>query len=189
MSGVGRIGDDTHQEKPMRRFAMIALGIALCGGASACDDDNNGPSQQPVVFTAQLLASNETPARPTGSEANGQGSITITFDVPRDASGNPTGNGTWTIQAVLSGLSIDTSIRLGHIHTGASGVAGPVFVGTSLSAANAVAINVSGTINLTNMPITQAEATAVMANPSGHYFNFHSAAWPAGVVRGQLQRQ
>ena len=171
----------------MRRFAILALGLAACA-AAACDDDNNGPSQQPIVFTAQLRASNEVPAI-SNAESNAQGTVTITFTVPRDAAGNPTGDGTWTIQAVLSGFPDGAAIRAAHIHNGAAGVNAGVFVDTGLTAATAIPISGgSGTINLTNS-IAQDRAAAVMANPAGHYFNMHSNLNPGGVVRGQLTRQ
>ena len=46
----------------MRRLAIFALALAF--GAPACDDDNPvGPSNSgPIVFTAELRASNEVPA-------------------------------------------------------------------------------------------------------------------------------
>ncbi|HEY7497984.1 MAG TPA: CHRD domain-containing protein [Vicinamibacterales bacterium] len=174
----------------MRRFAILALGLALFG-ASACDDNNNnnGPSQQPIVFTAQLRASNEVPPV-TGAEANAQGTVTITFNVPRDASGNPSGDGTWNVQAVLSGFASDSVIRLAHIHNGAAGVNAGIFVNTGLTAANQISLtNGGGTVNFTDVPITQAQAAAVVANPAGHYFNMHTALNGGGAVRGQLTRQ
>jgi hypothetical protein len=157
-------------------------------GAFGCDDDDNGPSQQPIVFTAQLRASNEVPPV-SNAESNAQGTVTITFTVPRDASGNPTGDGTWTVQAVLSGFPDGSAIRAAHIHNGPAGQNANVFVDTGLTAANAIPLpGGAGTINLTN-PITQAQAAAVMANPAGHYFNMHTALNPGGAVRGQLTRQ
>ncbi len=103
----------------MKRLATIALALSMLG-SFACDDDDNGPSQQPIVFTAQLRASNEVPAV-SGDEANAQGTVIITFTVPRDAAGNPTGDGTWTIQAVLSGFAASTVIRAAHIHNAPAG--------------------------------------------------------------------
>ena len=172
----------------MRRFAMFAIALAAFG-ASACDDDNpTGPSSSgPIVFTVQLAAANEVPAI-SNAESAGTGSATLTFSVPRDSSGNVTGGGTWNVQAVVSGLSADTAIRLAHIHTGASGVNGPVYVNTGLSAATQILVPNSATINLTNLTIDQQQATTVLNNPAGHYFNMHSALNPGGVVRGQLVR-
>ena len=105
----------------MRRFAIFALALAL--GAPACDDDSpTGPSNSgPIVFTAELRASNEVPAI-SNAESNAQGTVTITFSVPRDGSGNVTGEGTWNVQAVISGLTDDSFIRAAHIHNGAAGV-------------------------------------------------------------------
>jgi hypothetical protein len=172
----------------MRRFAILALGLAIFG-ASGCDDDNdNGPSQQPIVFTSQLRASNEVPAI-SNAEANAQGTVTVTFTVPRDSSGNPTGDGTWTIQAVLSSFPDGSVIRAAHIHNAPAGSNAGIFVDTGLTPATAITLSGgSGTINLT-APITQAQATAVMANPAGHYFNMHSNLNTGGAVRGQLARQ
>ncbi len=174
----------------MRRLAISAFAIALAGmGASGCDDDSpTGPSNSgPIVFTAQLAASSEVPAI-SNAESGGQGTATITFSVPRDGSGNVTGGGTWNVQAAVSGLTATSAIRLAHIHTGASGVGGPVFVDTGLSAANAIQIGAGGTINFEGVTISQSQATAVLANPAGHYFNMHSPLNPGGVVRGQLVR-
>jgi hypothetical protein len=181
------VNGNLQEEKLMRRLAIFALAALAIGGSSACDDDN-GPSQQPIVFTSQLRASNEVPPV-SNAESNAQGTVTITFTVPRDAAGNPTGDGTWTIQAVLSSFPDGSAIRLAHIHNAPAGTNAGVFVDTGLTVANAITLSGgSGTINLTNS-ITQAQAAAVMANPAGHYFNMHSNLNPGGVVRGQLTRQ
>ena len=173
----------------MRRFAKLAVVLAVFG-ASACDDNNPaGPSNSgPIVFTAQLSAASEAPNPVSNAESAGTGIVTLTFVVPRDSSGNITGSGTWNVQASLSGLTADTTIRLAHIHTGASGVAGPVYLNTGLSAATEIRVPVSGIINLQNIFLDQTLATTVVANPAGHYFNMHSALNPGGVVRGQLVR-
>ena len=172
----------------MRRFAMFALALTL--GAPACDDDSpTGPSNSgPIVFTAELRASNEVPPI-SNAESGGQGTATITFSVPRDGSGNVTGEGTWNVQAVISGLTNDSFIRLAHIHIGAAGVGGNVFVDTRLTPANQIPTpGGAATINFEGVQITQSAAQAVLNNPAGYYFNMHSPLNPSGVVRGQLVR-
>jgi hypothetical protein len=174
----------------MRRFAIFALALAL--GAPACDDDSpTGPSSSgAIVFTAELRASNEVPAI-SNAESNGQGTATITFSVPRDGSGNVTGEGTWNVQAVISGLTNDSFIRAAHIHTGAAGVAPPanIFVDTRLTPANQIPTpGGAATINFEGVQILQSQAQAVMDNPAGYYFNMHSPLNPGGVIRGQLVR-
>jgi hypothetical protein len=171
----------------MRRLGIFSVLLAI--GAAGCGSSNSqNPSQQPIVFTADLKASNEVSPSVTNAEATATGTATITFNVPRDSSGNITGDGTWNVQAVVTGLQPTTTIILSHIHNGPAGVAAGVFVNTGLTAANAIPINVSGTVNFTNVPIAQDRATAIVANPAGFYFNMHSPLNPSGVLRGQLVR-
>jgi hypothetical protein len=170
----------------MRRLAifsvLLTIGAAACGSGSS-----QNPSQQPIVFTADLKASNEVPAV-NNAESTATGTATLTFSVPRDSSGNITGDGTWNVQAVVTGLQPTTTIILSHIHNGPAGVAAGVFVNTGLTAANAIPINVSGTVNFTGVAITQSQAQQIIANPAGFYFNMHSPLNPSGVLRGQLVR-
>jgi CHRD domain len=174
----------------MRRLALFAVALAL--GAPACDDDNPvGPSNAgPIVFTSELRASNEVaPNTVTNAESGAQGTVTITFSVPRDGSGNVTGDGVWNVQAVISGFVAGSAIRAAHIHNGAAGVNAGVFVDTLQQASNPVPItDGSATINYESVRITQLQAQAVMNNPAGHYFNMHSLTNPGGVIRGQLVR-
>ena len=172
----------------MRRFGILALALALCG-ASACDDDSptSPTGSGPIVFTVDLAASNEVPAV-SNAESGATGRATITFSVPRDSSGNITGGGTWNVQAVVSGLIADSRIQAAHIHNGPAGQVAGIFVNTGLTPANAIPVNVSGTINFEGVAISQSQAEAVVANPAGHYFNMHSPLNPGGVMRGQMVR-
>ena len=141
----------------------------------------------PVVFTAELRASNEVPAV-SNAESNAQGTVTITFDVPRDGNGAVTGNGTWTVQAIVSNFTDTSRIRASHIHNGAAGV-NARFRRYWADAANAIDLTGgAGVINFEQVPITQLQAQAVMDNPAGNYFNMHTPLNPGGAVRGQLTR-
>jgi hypothetical protein len=171
----------------MRRFAIFALALGICG-APACDDDSpTSPSSGPIIFTAELRASNEVPPI-SNAESGAQGTATITFSVPRDSSGNPSGPGTWNVQAVLTGFTSSSVLNLAHIHNAPAGQNAGVFVNTGLSAANPIALNTGGTVNVEAAAITQAQAQAVVANPAGHYFNMHTSLNPGGAVRGQMVR-
>jgi CHRD domain len=172
----------------MRRLAIFAFALAFA--APACDDDSpTGPSNTgPIVFRAELRASNEVPAI-SNAESQAQGTATITFVVPRDASGNVTGSGTWNIQAVLSNFTNDSVLNLAHIHNAPAGQNAGVFVNSGLSAANPIRLpNGTATVNVESAPIAQDRAQAVVANPAGHYFNMHTSLNPNGAVRGQLER-
>jgi CHRD domain len=171
-----------------RRSAILALALAFA--APACDDDSpTSPTSGPIVFTADLRASNEVNPSVTNAESNAQGTATITFNVPRDSSGNITGAGTWNIQAVLSNFTNDSVLNLAHIHNAPAGQNAGVFVNSGLSAANPIRFpNGAATVNVESATITQAQAQAVVANPAGHYFNMHTTLNPSGAVRGQMVR-
>jgi hypothetical protein len=170
----------------MRRFAILGLALALC----ACDDDTpTGPSNSgPIVFTAELRASNEVPAV-SNAESNAQGRATITFNVPRDAQGNITGDGTWTIQAVVSGFTDTSIVRAAHIHNGAAGVNAGIFIDSGINATNAIPVSSgSTTVNIEQAFLLGTSAQAVLNNPAGNYFNMHTPLNGAGAIRGQLTR-
>jgi CHRD domain len=170
----------------------LAFGILMCAvaafGAAACDDDNpTEPSNQPVIFTSQLSAANEVPAI-TGAEANARGSVTITFNLTRDAAGAITG-GTASFNAPLTGFPAPTNINLAHIHIGAAGVNGTVVVNTGLTPGSPFAMPTgAGTLVADNIALTAATAEQIIANPAGFYFNAHTTLNPGGAVRGQLTR-
>jgi hypothetical protein len=175
----------------MKRTAIV---LALTLGLAACGDDDSptGPSNTgPIVFTAQLSSQNEVPPV-TNAEAPARGSVTITFNVPRDGSGNPTGGGTATFAIQLNSFPNGSAAILAHIH-GPNGPAGQnagVFVNTGLSAAAPIGIATgSASQTISNVNITQDQATQVFANPGNFYFNVHTPVNPGGAVRGQLSRQ
>jgi hypothetical protein len=65
-----------------------------------------------------------------------------------------------------------------HIHAGERGVAGGVEVGFP---------PFTGNVNVGVMEIPQSLATALQENPTGFYLNVHTASFPNGAVRGQVQ--
>ena len=176
----------------MKRLVTIAALTAL---VAACGDDNGnggptGPSNTgPIVYTAQLSAANEVPPI-TNAESNARGAATMTFNVPRDSNGVPTGPGTVNFVIQVNSFPAGTPAILAHIHTGASGSNGTVVVNTGLSpAAPIVMADGTATITINNRDVNQEVATNVMNNPGGFYFNLHTPTNPNGAVRGQLVRQ
>ena len=175
----------------MKRLFIGAMALAVgltavrCGGSS---NTPTGPSNTgPIVFSAQLLASNEVPPV-TNADVNGRGTATITFNVPRDTAGVPSGAGNVTFTVQLSGFPAGTAAIAAHIHPGATGQNGGALVTTGLSAAAPILLS-DGTANLSlTATVTQTDATNIYNNPAGYYFNVHTPANPGGAVRGQLAR-
>ncbi len=144
-----------------------------------------------MIFTATLLPSNEVPAI-TNADSTGRGTVTITFNLTRDAAGAITA-GTVTFNAPLTTFPAGTVVRAAHIHNGAAGVNAPVFIDTGLTTAAAITLtNGSGTLDFQNVSgttVTPTNLQAVIDNPAGHYFNVHTNLNTGGAVRGQLARQ
>ena len=107
-------------------------------------------------------------------------------EVPDPGDVDGTAGGTITVDNTVDEISwnftyenIEAPLQM-HIHTGAAGVAGPVFVdlGVATSGGSGTLIGSTvlnpGTINL------------LLANPPGYYVDIHNASFPHGAVRGQL---
>jgi len=175
-------------EVTMRRVVFLMMVLALAGG---CDDDNpNSPTAGPITFTAQLSPANEVPAI-QGAESSGRGFVIITFNVPRDGSGNVTGPGTATFEVQTTGFPDGSQAVAAHIHPGVAGQNGGVLVGTNLTPTDPINLG-PGSVGRTlanQNPLSQVDATNITANPGAYYFNVHTRANGSGVMRGQLIRQ
>ena len=174
----------------MNRAGILMFALALAAGCSDDDTTPTGPSTiGPVVFAVQLSAANEVPPV-TGTESGGRGTVTITFNVPRDGAGNPSGSGTATFAMQVSGFPAGTPAVGAHIHPGAAGVNGGVIVSTGLSpTAPIVLADGTAIVTIQNIALSRDLAAQIMANPAGFYFNVHTQTNPGGAIRGQLARQ
>ena len=99
--------------------------------------------------------------------------------------GDPDGTGTFTgrlnpgqgqLCYTLTTANLD-EVKMAHIHIGAAGVSGGVFVPLPGLGAGEHCVAVD-----------QAKATALVAKPGDYYVNVHTAAFMGGAVRGQLAK-
>jgi len=175
----------------MKRLIAVAAVVlmAACGSDSPTTPSGGG-NTGPITFTANLSAGNEVPPV-TNADANGRGTATMVFAVPRDATGAIIGGGTINFTVQLSGFAPGSSMILAHIHPGAAGINGSPLVNTGLSAASAVTMDANGAGSLTfnNITVSQGDATSIAANPANFYFNVHSQLNAGGAARGQLVKQ
>jgi hypothetical protein len=171
----------------MKRSGVLLL--TMCVLAAGCDEDSDpGPSNQPLVFTASMSAAQETTAV-GGGENNATGTATVTITPTRDAANAITG-GTAQLVFTVQGLTSSSNIILAHVHTGATGVAGPPIINANITAATAIPTPLgSASFDRSGIATDAATINAIVANPGGHYFNVHTTSNPGGVVRGQLQAQ
>jgi hypothetical protein len=175
----------------MRVFAGIAaaaIAIAACSSPAAVSTPtptaSPTPSPSPTVsnvFKADLKSANESPPI-TDAESTCAGTATVTL--------NPT---SVKFDVTITGCPSTTAINIGHIHEGAAGVNGGVKISTGLAAGELTLTGGGVTFSKTATPAgppawDAALVTAIMANPSGYYVNFHSTAHGGGVIRGQLTK-
>ena len=169
-------------------IVTIALAVAAAGCSNSSSPASPSTPTKPT-FTADLRPANENPPI-SNAENTGSGTATITFDVTRDANNNVTG-GTATFVVNLQGFPAGTPINIAHIHQGATGTNGSIVFSTGLAAGEAVLTTGSGSFSkagVTAAGDAAAVMNAILANPSGYYFNVHSTLNPGGVARGQLVR-
>ena len=160
----------------------LGLGAAACG-SSTTPSTTNTPKP---TFTTQTLPANEVPAV-TGAESTGSGTMTITFNLTKDAAGNITA-ATADFAGSFTGFPAGTTLTAAHIHPSAAGVNGSPQVNLALSAGEVTFATGSGTLNKTGITMTTDQANNIMNNPSQFYFNIHTASNPGGAARGQLVR-
>ena len=79
--------------------------------------------------------------------------------------------------------NIDPPTR-GHIHKAPAGSNGPIVVDFFNAAAGAV----GPLTGCTTAPLGKELLKDIIQNPSAYYLNLHNPAFPAGAVRGQLEK-
>lgn len=140
----------------MRALRIMALaGLVVLFGALPAQAKTSS-------YTATLSPDEEVPNKgPAG--ASGTAKIDINTDTNQVC-----------YEVTPSGLSEPPTA--GHIHTGAKGASGPVFIDFNVPA--------NGLKNCVTSDATKV--ATVTGNPGGHYVNIHTASYAAGAIRGQM---
>jgi hypothetical protein len=172
----------------MKRLSLVTFALALiAAGCSSSNSPAAATTPTKPTFTADLRPSNEVPPI-TDAESTGTGTATITLDVTRDGSNNITA-ATATFVVNVSGFPAGTTLRIAHIHEAPAGTNGSIVVDTTLAASDITLTNGAGSFTKAGIAVSPVDiANRILANPAGFYFNIHTVAHPAGVIRGQLVR-
>jgi hypothetical protein len=155
----------------MRRLILclvVACAVGVPTGSVASAKSDLGVM---CVLHAKLAAKNETP--PTTSVAKGHTLIKVRND------------GTIEFKTHINNKNHETFVA-GHIHQAAVGVAGPIVVPLFVAPAPATSarhIKQSGVAT----PNAGTTGAALCQNPTAYYVNYHTTAFPAGAIRGQLR--
>ncbi len=116
-----------------------------------------------AMFNATLTGAAETPVV---GDPDGSGQAVVAVDATAGRA-----------CVYTSVAAIDLPAAAAHIHSGAPGVAGPVVIPLT---APTLAISAS-----CGKPAAGI-ITALLAAPTAHYVNIHTAPFPGGAIRGQL---
>jgi hypothetical protein len=170
----------------VRRFFGITLGIALCAlavfavASSALAEDGHEHGAMARAFDAVLTGPGEVP--PTTSTGEGLAS----FLLSQDAS---------TLFYTLETSGASSTVNAAHIHLARAGHTGDVVVNLC-GAGSAPACSTEGVIATGS--ITSSSLVGPLAGHSlsdllsamrsgGTYANVHTANFPSGELRGQIQ--
>jgi hypothetical protein len=150
----------------MRRFVLAAIVVLAAAAYPVATFAGPGGSDNGTMcaLSTQLRSENEVPA--STSEAFGHTLVTIHNDLTLE----------WKTHIVNDGGTYIAS----HIHRAPVGVAGPVVVPFG-APSSGDQITHSGEV-----PIAEALAADICANPQNFYVNYHTTAFPTGNIRGQL---
>lgn len=146
------------------------------------------------VFRAAMRTSNETPPV---TDTPATGGATIRVHAVRNAAGEIiSGSVDFNLGYTLP-ANYETYFTGFHIHRGAPGVAGGVVINTGLSNTNTIrTAGGPGRVDLqaqirpgaTGFDAALQALKDLLVDPSGFYVNIHTAAYPGGLIRGQLER-
>ena len=134
--------------------------------------DFGGPPP-PAYFAALMLGDYEV-----GTEGDPDGTGSLAFIAP------PTDNGEWCINFEAQDLG---EITGAHVHIGVAGVNGGILLDLDISGVPQVPGWHNLKVLMKCIAVPAEVQDAIVADPGGHYVNFHTDEYPAGAVRGQIQ--
>lgn len=139
---------------------ILLTGILLIAGS--CNKDDDDPEDPNVIFKATINGASEVPSN--NSVATGQATLTFNKDTK-----------IFTVNVTFSGITPTNA----HIHKAAVGVSGSVVFGFTNP--------ITSPIDYTSAPLDAAQEADLFAEL--YYVNIHSADFPGGEIRGQLEKQ
>ncbi|MEA2984379.1 MAG: hypothetical protein QOD94_633 [Alphaproteobacteria bacterium] len=156
------------------------LAIALAALASFTIFTSTSASAQGTPLFAVLLGGNEcdgaNPPLCRQGDTNAYGSATVILV------SSPT-------PRICFGITVDNvgPVEFAHIHTGQTGINGPIFI--NMSPASIISGDPNAWAGCTTTGVTAQKLAQIRANPANFYVNVHTTVaggFPGGALRGQL---
>lgn len=153
------------------------IGVALLGSASLVSTAFAQPAAEGGrKFTTPMSGAEECNASGTCGVGDTDGTATgsITVNVGQDRV-------CWEFTNVANVAPVNR----GHIHKAPAGANGSIVVDFF----NVAAGTQGPLTGCTTAPLGKELLTDILQNPSAYYLNLHNADFPAGAVRGQLEKK
>lgn len=148
---------------PVKAAGILLLAVVL----QSCDhDDDKGPSTV-KKWNVDMKAIYEVPA-PAGRNEEGEATIELLSD------------NSLKFDLLINNLTASDMLTNAHIHTGDAGTSGGILIPFNPTFTGA---RTSGTVT----GLRQGQIDTLLGNPV--YVNVHSKDLPAGLVRGQLDKE
>jgi hypothetical protein len=155
---------------------ILALALAPVAALSAADQD--APAAAPAAAPAEAAAAPAAPVEEPGVR------LSATLNGANEVGGgDPDGTGSFTARIdrdkmcyTLTVANIDDA-TMAHIHKGAAGVNGPVFIGLPEIDPGEHCEEIGGD-----------RLGDLRSRPQNYYVNVHNGDFPGGAVRGQLSK-
>jgi hypothetical protein len=171
---AGHVAQDTIMIPPADAAAIASnpsgfyVNVHTSAAAAGLARGQLGPAQA-REWHAICTGAEETP--PNASSARGVATLRVDTD----------GEMTWVLALKQLGLG---AVTMAHVHEGAPGVPGPIFI--DLQTSGATATPADSTLSRT-VTVTDAQLVRVALDPAAFYVNVHTGAHVTGEVRGQLR--
>jgi uncharacterized protein (TIGR03437 family) len=153
--------------------------LALCAAGAGAQ------TVETIPFRVLLSSTNEIPA----VNLNTSGTVTLLAHVVRDASGQViSGSVDFNVRYQFPG---EVTVTAMHIHRGAANTNGLVVIDSGLQRFTSSTGEGFASYQGQVPPNSGAALDALrglLQTPEAYYVNMHTAVYPAGVMRGQLQR-
>ena len=153
-------------------------------GQLSVSSDETVDGVRTIVLDGTLDSAQE-PNNASDSDATGIGQVTITVDAD--------GNATYSSTLDISGISPSELITLGngalsaiHLHNAPAGSNGPVLQDVIVDAGGDVEGNSGFEVSVDMAEVADDAAFIEAADAGNLYFNVHTADFPGGEIRGQL---
>lgn len=154
----------------MRRAVALSALVGLLAAAVVGPAGASAAASAGEVWTASLSGASEVPAVAT------TGTASATFVLSPDGS---------TIDYAITYSGLTGTLSAAHIHLGAAGANGGVMLPLAAGPSPMVGTLTAADLVATGGVTTFAGAVAAIRT-GGAYVNFHTAANPAGEIRGQI---